>query len=115
MIRRVLIAALVTVPLASHARPAFLSAPDAVKQVADGKPWTGLRKGGKTVRMTINPDKTFVFEGPMTIEDAWFLRGEEICLKMGIFLGDKCLRFAPADKGFDAFEDGEPVFSLTRP
>lgn len=95
--------------------PKFLPVADAVKAVADGKPWTGNRAGRETVRITINADKTFVFEGPITISDEWSLRGEALCLHMGLLLGDKCLRFEPIDKGFQAYEDGTPAFTLTRP
>jgi hypothetical protein len=115
MNRLLIVATAIGAPIAGASEVTFLTAPEATKSVADGKAWTGKRKGGETVRITINPDKTFVFDGPMTISDTWFLRGDELCLRMGLFLGDKCLRFAPNAGGFDAYEDEEFVFALTRP
>lgn len=91
----------------------FLAAPHAVRIVADGKPWFAVPDAGPQARLTLSPDGTGVFDGPMKIATTWQIKGEEICLNLqGI--GVKCLRFVQTQTGFNGFEGRKLSITLSR-
>lgn len=99
----------------AHARPAnYLSATEAVAALADGQPWAGTRPDGGQMRLTLHPNGTGRFEGPVTRGITWSVQGQEICIAIGLPVGTRCLRFLRHGQGFGAHEAGEPAFILSR-
>jgi len=92
----------------------FLPAPAAVRIVADGQPWTGRRPGGETVRLTLRPDGSGRFEGPLTREATWSVQEDAICIAFGFPLGTKCVRFLRQGAELVAHEGSEIAFILSR-
>jgi hypothetical protein len=92
----------------------FLSPLQAAAALADGKPWTGRRPNGETMHLTLRPDGTGRFEGPVSREIAWIVQLETICLQIGFPIGSKCIRLSPRGQGYDAYEDDALAFTLSR-
>lgn len=92
----------------------LLPAADAVRQVADGRPWNGHRPGGDDVRLTLRPDGTGRFEGPLTRDVTWTARDDVICIAIGFPLGTKCLGFQRRGDGLVAYEGRAVAFVLSR-
>lgn len=115
MPRRFLIAAAIPLCIAGPAAGGdFLSAAVAVQILADGQAWTGHRPGGPAVRLTLRPDGTGRFEGPLTRETQWAIRDGAICIAFGIPLGTKCVRFERRGGAFVAHEGDAVAFILSR-
>lgn len=93
---------------------AYLPVADAVAAIADGKPWAGTRPDGGPVRLTLHANGSGRFEGPVTRDITWAIRGEELCIALGLPLGSRCLRFRRQGHGFAAHAAGEPAFTLSR-
>ncbi|MGY6249843.1 hypothetical protein ACXIUS_20215 [Bosea thiooxidans] len=53
----------------------FLPAAQAVKLLADGRPWATVTPEGRQARLTFNPDGTGSFEGPITMSTSWSVKG----------------------------------------
>lgn len=98
-------------PAAGHD---FLSAAAAVQILADGQAWSGHRSGGAAVRLTLRPDGTGRFEGPLTRDVRWAVREGAICIAFGIPLGTKCVRFERRGAEFIAHEGDAIAFILSR-
>lgn len=115
MARRILIAGAVLLGIAGPAAGQdFLSAAAAVRTLADGQAWTGRRPGGAAVRLTLRPDGTGRFEGPLTRETRWAIRDDAICIAFGVPLGTKCVRFQRRGSEFVAHEGDDVAFILSR-
>jgi hypothetical protein len=91
----------------------FLTPREAAAAVADGRPWSALTSEGQPARLTLNPDGTGRFEGPVTLGVGWTIRGEEICLRLGV-IRTRCLRFQPIPGGYEAWAEGARDLRLTR-
>jgi hypothetical protein len=99
----------------AHAQQAsYLPVTEAVAALADGRPWAGTRPDGGQVRLTLQPNGTGRFEGPVTRAITWSVQGQEICIAIGLPVGTRCLRFLRHGPGFAAHEAGEPAFTLSR-
>ena len=95
----------------------FLTPPQMIFVLTDGSPWIMNTPDGMQARLTLHKDGTGVFEGPFTGPSAWTLSGEEICMiiKMPVPVTNrKCFRVANRPGGYQAYENGTPVFTLTR-
>ena len=115
MPRRFLIAGAILLGTAGAAAGQdFLSAAAAAQVLADGHAWTGRRPGGAEVRLTLRPDGTGRFEGPLTRETRWAVRDDAICIVFGIPLGTKCVRFERRGGAFVAHEGDVVAFILSR-
>ena len=101
-------------PPAQAQQASYLPVTEAVAALADGQPWAGTRLDGGQVRLTIHPNGTGRFEGPVTRAITWSLQGQEICIAIGLPIGTRCLRFLRHGPGFAAHEAGAPAFTLSR-
>lgn len=99
-------------PLAAQA-PQFLAPADAVRVVADGKPWNGVTADGRKARITLNRDGSGSFEGPITLSISWAVMQEDICIKISI-AGTKCLRFRRIAGGVEGWNAKGRDLTLTR-
>lgn len=112
--RQAIFAAAVAVALTGgEAADPSLPAAEAVRVLADGKPWNGTRSDGDHVQLTFNPDGTGRFQGPVTRPITWKAGPEEICIQLGFPMGDKCLRFRRRGATLQAFlgDDLDMTFS----
>lgn len=91
----------------------FMSAVQAARFLADGRPWTATLPEGKTARLTFNPDGTGSFEGPVTLSSGWSVKGSQFCVDMS-FAGKRCLRFKPIKNGLQAYQGDTADLRLTR-
>jgi hypothetical protein len=87
---------------------------DAVRLVADGRPWNGQRPGGDAIRLTLRPDGTGRFEGPLTRDVTWDVRDGALCIVIGFPLGTKCLGFERRGRELTAYEGRSVAFVLFR-
>ena len=101
-------------PPAQAQQASYLPVAEAVSALADGQPWAGTRPDGGMVRLTLHPNGIGRFEGPVTRAITWSVRGQEICIAIGLPIGTRCLRFLRHGQGFAAHEAGEPAFTLSR-
>lgn len=92
----------------------YLPVDEALAALADGRPWTARRPDGEIVRLTLRPDGTGRFEGPVTRAVTWSVRQAEICIVIGFPMGSRCLRLVRRAEGFDAHEAGRLAFALSR-
>ena len=92
---------------------AYLPVARAVELVADGQPWAAVASEGRRAEITLQPDGTGRFRGPLALSVAWRVAGEDLCLDISI-VGTKCLRFRQIDGGYQAYADGKPDLALTR-
>jgi hypothetical protein len=91
----------------------YLPVAAAAERLADGRPWAALTPEGRRAEITLQPDGTGRFRGPLTLSVAWRVAGENLCLDISI-AGTKCLRFRAIDGGLQAYADGKPDLALTR-
>jgi hypothetical protein len=91
----------------------YLPIAAAVERVADGQPWAALMPEGRRAEITLLPDGTGRFRGPLSLSVAWRVAGENLCLEISI-AGTKCLRFRAIGGGFQAYADGKPDLALMR-
>lgn len=91
----------------------FLRPAQAVKILADSRPWAAKGPDGREAKIVFNPDGTGTFEGPFTLSTKWAVKGEDICVSMTI-IGVKCHRFAKVAGGMDAYTDGAVELQLRR-
>jgi len=95
----------------------FLTPPQMISVLPDGSPWTMNTPDGMQAKLTLHKDGTGIFEGPFTGPSAWTLSGEEICMiiKMPVPVTNRrCFRLANRPGGYQVYENGTPVFALTR-
>lgn len=111
ILRRALVLVLLNIGPAEA--QAFLPPEDAVAAVADGRPWAALNAEGRAASLTLNPDGTGRFAGPMTVGLTWAIQGDAICLRLG-GIRTRCLRFRPVAGGFEAWYDGARDLRLSR-
>ncbi len=98
----------------AEAPSSFLPAPEAVRLLADGKPWTAMRSDGERVTLTLAADGSGRFVGPFSRDITWRLQGEALCIRIGFPLGGKCLRFRRVAAGLQAFDGEAPDLLLSR-
>lgn len=111
----VIIAALLGIAMfgAVAAAETFLPPANAVKLLADGRPWSAVTADNRQARMTLRPDGTGSFEGPFTLPVAWSIKGQDVCFALGI-VGTKCLRFRRIDGGLEGWQGAVADLKLTR-
>jgi hypothetical protein len=91
----------------------YLPVAAVVARLTDGQPWAALTPEGRRAEITLLPDGTGRFRGPLTLSVAWRVAGENLCLDISI-AGTKCLRFRAIESGLQAYADGKPDLALTR-
>ena len=91
----------------------FLTPAQALEAVIDDKAWSVVTSDGKRAQLTLRKDGSGRFEGPITVNASWEVKGEEICVRLSL-AGTKCLRFSPAPRGFEAWQAGKLDLTLTR-
>lgn len=92
----------------------FMPIREAVAMIADGNSWTGTRPNGETMRLTLRPDRTGRFDGPISRDVTWATQGEALCIAFGLPIGSRCLRFVRRGQGIHAHDHSGFAFSLSR-
>ena len=106
------------IPCASSAAAErFLTPDQMIVILADEQPWAMKASDGMQANLVFRKDGTGIFQGPFTGPSAWTVAGDDICMiiKMPIPVTNrKCFRLARIAAGYQAFENGAPVFTLRR-
>lgn len=105
--------ALLCAVVTARAAEATLAPAAAVATLADGKPWLARPQSGPEARLTLNPDGTGRFEGPMSFSASWAVKGRDICITVGP-LATKCLQFRRVAGGLEGLAAGRPDIVLVR-
>ena len=92
----------------------YLPIDEAVALLADSRPWAVSAPDGMRAKLTLRPDGSGVFDGPITMKVTWRPSGQDLCIRIGA-IGNKCLRFVRAGDAIQAYADGKPDLSLLRP
>ena len=103
---------LTTVPVAAQT-PEYLPAATAVKAIMDGRPWNGLSSEGRRAKITFNRDGTGTFDGPITMSLSWEIKRDDVCIRVS-FVENKCVRFRPIARGFQAYVGSKLDMTFTR-
>jgi hypothetical protein len=95
--------------------PGFLPPAQAIRLIADGRPWTAQSAEGKTMKMTLNKDGSGSAQGPMpfALPISWEVKGEAICLNVGP-AGTKCVKFRQVDSGYEGWNGSKLDLKLRR-
>ncbi|WP_027062374.1 hypothetical protein [Mesorhizobium loti] len=64
--------------------------------------------------MTLRRDGSGLLEGPIKQAVTWEIKGNELCIKMGVMIGTKCLTGVAVKSGFQTFHHRDAAFLFTR-
>jgi hypothetical protein len=83
--------------------------------LADGKPWKFSAPEGLNGTIIFQRNgKVTLTQGKRTVKAKWHVKGQEICLAMGIMLGTKCLTGVAEGRGYQTYEKNKRAFLFTR-
>jgi hypothetical protein len=98
----------------SQTAPAFMTEKALAEALADGKSWNWTVPDGKAGKMVLHKDGSGILEGPITIKVRWAIKGQYFCIKMGVFLGTKCLTGFAVNRGYQTYLNKKPGFLFYR-
>ncbi len=91
----------------------FLTTDAAITRIVDGKPWTAVAADGVRAKLTLFPDGTGTFEGPLTMSAAWYAEAGTFCVRIRM-AGTKCLRFRQVGGKLEGYAGSTLDLTLSR-